>query len=215
MDEPYNSNTNRPRRDYATNAPSVQGHSAFCSAINGARLKPTIVDIVDGLTSGADHSGAWTNYSNLSNNINILCVNDYGSSAPQAWQTVNAAAWAYSAIDGSSDKMVMPFIQGVDAYSSTLYYYQFYGCLIHGARGILWWMENPDGSVIDLSDYSALKDIYSGFTSQREFGAYTSQYSDRDMFLEGDDTLSSSLTCGTNFTGAADKSTAYMHYPAS
>ncbi len=173
MDEPYRAQN----RDSVSNRYSVQGHSAFCSGIESTDSKPKQVAIVP---------SSETAWSNLSGNIDILCGDDYaydlsnGSTLRYPWRTVNMTKWCKSRISAYSDKMVMAWLPGyansnsadasVSGGSNTCWY-TFYGSIIEGARGILWWMEffNEYVSYQDQSGYNIVRDIYPAFTGNGYF----------------------------------------------
>lgn len=206
MDEPYNSNYHR---DYESNQFSVSGHSAFCSNVESLPSvddRPKLVDINPSCET------AWTNLSNV---IDILCGNDYGYSLTSTndrypWLTVNMVKWCWSKVSGSSTKMVMAWLPGyansnTDAGitgGSNVCWYTFYGSIIEGARGVLWWMEQPTYS--DYTNYRYLTGIYSAFLSNRIFTNTVGQTSnDRDFIMLGSKIGSNwktnpSYTFGTN-----------------
>lgn len=193
MDEPYNSAFHR---DAASNRYSVQGHSAFCSSVESSDSKPKMV----GFAPSTNGTLAQTTWTNLSGNMSILGGNDYQynlalSTWRRPWTTVNMTKWLRSQVGAATDKMVMPWLPGFANYNEdggisggcNTCWYTFYGSVVEGARGVLWWMEfSGDGiNYQDESSYRYIKDVYSAFTSLRPFKGGTPKDKDVDVILYG------------------------------
>ena len=183
MDEPFNPERHR---DYTSNQFSVSGHSAFCTAIEGTNLMPKMVG--PGGTTNAD-----TQYTAISGAIGIVAGNYYGGgNITRAWWTPNMVAWMNSKISTSTTKMIIPWLWG--SYNDITYSrYVFYGSLIEGARGVLWWMS--DGG--DFWNYTHQKSIYSNFTNGGVFNSVTG-LSDNEIFLSGTELTLTNMTTAHN-----------------
>jgi hypothetical protein len=160
MDEPYNPDAHR---DYASNHLSVNGHYAFCSGVEASSQawRPKMV----GLAYGSNDQ-----YTNLSNSMDIVGGNNYGgwgTNSADCWYTPNMVAWMKQKIGATSSKMIIPWNFGYGD-NELLKYYYFYGSIVEGARGILWWM-SVDSHTGDYSDYQHQKNIRAKFTNQRIF----------------------------------------------
>lgn len=77
-------------------------------------------------------------------------------------------------------------------------YYFFYGSIVEGARGILWWQ----GDGTDNSDYSNQRAIRAGFTNNRVFRSTSPTYTggkDEDFLLKGDLITAAYFTTNPDF----------------
>ncbi len=176
IDEAYNPDF---YRDYAENHVSVSGHHSFCTAAEGstenARLKMVSL-----------HTAVNTHWDNLSSVLDIVNGNNYNTAPARVWTTPNMVAWFKQKVGTTSDKMIIPWIQDVQANISMSYYF-FYGSIIEGARGILWWNDSNQ----DYSSYSNQRTIRADFISGRAFRpaqAWDPSYTggkDEDFILSG------------------------------
>jgi len=188
MDEPFQTGY----RDGATNQYSVWGHSAFCEGVQDDDPKPKMVNVKPSADS------TWTALNSNGHTINIICGDDYAYNMTDTddrypWQSVNMAKWCFSKVNGSTNQMAMAWLPGYASLDTNTgptggtntCYYTFFGSIIEGARGILWYMTDDAGHS-DYSDYGVLKTIYSDFTSNRTFkSSVTNRFSDMNAILSG------------------------------
>lgn len=181
MDEPDRSDKHR---DYVSAQFSVSGHSSFCYTADGDNLRPKMV----GTGPSSNANNEWTK---ISGAVNIIAGNCYGQ-GNDLWYTPNMVAWMYSKISSDLTKMVIPWLWGsyTDINHSK---YVFYGSLIEGARGVLWWLN--DGS--DYSNYTHQINIFSNFSNNASFNSIA-RPSDLGIFLSG--TELSLINYSTNHT---------------
>lgn len=174
MDEPYNSDIHR---DYATNDRSVNGHYTFCSGVEGSSQawRPKMVGLAFGYND---------QYTNLSNSMDIVGGNMYNTGSAECWTTPNMVAWIKQKIGSTSSKMIIPWIFGYGD-SEVMKYYFFYGSIVEGARGILWWMA-IDSDNYDYSNYQHQRNIRAKFTNQRIFRNDYTGGIDQNFILSGD-----------------------------
>ena len=203
IDEAYNPDAHR---DYASNEKSVSAHYSFCTAAEGATSNARLKMV--SLCTNSD-----THWSNLSGVMNVLNGNNYNTAPSRVWTTPNMVKWFKQKIGTTSDKMIIPWIEDVPT-NISMSYYVFYGSIIEGARGILWWNNNNG----DYSGYSNEKIIRSNFTSGRVFRSSaafpTSYYTggiDEDFILNGN-FVSSTFRSNPSFTRTGAELTNFSLY---
>ena len=209
IDEAYNSNVHR---DYASNQISVSGHYSFCTAAEGATSNARLKMV--SLCTNSD-----THWSNLSSVLNVLNGNNYNTAPSRVWTTPNMVKWFKQKIGTTSDKMIIPWIAGW-ATSLPISYYYFYGSIVEGARGILWYQYH-DTNVYTNNDYSSYthqKAIRSDFTNNRVFrsiGSFPTSYytggKDEDFILNGN-FVSSTFRSNPDFTRTGAELTNFSLY---
>jgi len=181
MDEPFNSDKHR---DYASNQYSVTGHYQRCDSVEGINTKPKMVN---GFSNVISH---FTNISGVLTGANIGGIymgNDYDTNSADCWTTPNMVKWCKERIGTTNNEMVIAWIPGF-ASNLDMSYYFFYGSIIEGARGIIWWKD------YEYSNYTHQSNVYNTFTSVRN-----STKADEWVILSGTNTTNWSWDSNTNF----------------